>query len=314
MKDRDRDEEVEHVRGRLPPQPVLPNILLFGSHGSGKSSLINMLAGQEASRTSDKGFAAFSTSGYALDAGGRNVVVWDVVGMRRGHGDEISEDAARNLRRLIQNLHGGVNLLVHCVNAKHPDDDWKLNYEAFYRVIGNKKVPIVLVVTGLEDHVPMEEWWKLNEAGMKKRGMTFDGHACITTIRGKPLNNFPGHWYDEQYEQSRMAVRELIKAKLAPAVIIREEGKLAELTELLREQNAKAVSQNGDKDKGKNTRGAGITGRRDVNDGHRSTQDSQWDDDMTDRVEREGRTASLALLGGLFAVFIVLQSGIMSCI
>jgi hypothetical protein len=104
----------------------------------------------------------------------------------------------------------------------------------------------------------------------------------------------------------------LIKAKLDAAVIIREEGKLAELRELLREQNARAVSQNGDK--GKNARVEGTWGSREANGEHRSTQNEQWDDDTADRIEREGRTASLALLGGLFAVFVVLHSGIMSCI
>ena len=59
-----------------------------------------------------------------------------------------------------------------------------------------------------------------------------------------PLKNGHRHWYDEQYEHSRPAVRELIKAKHGAAFFIREEGKLAELRELLREQNAKAASQN----------------------------------------------------------------------
>ncbi|OAX36815.1 hypothetical protein K503DRAFT_656496, partial [Rhizopogon vinicolor AM-OR11-026] len=189
------------------------NILLFGSHGAGKSSLINMLAGQEASRTSDQGHSAFAFSGYAIDVGGREVVLWDVVGLRKkdGDGEAISDDAARNLHYLIQRLHGGVNLLVHCINATRPSDAVEIDYEAFHRIIGGKKVPIVLVVTGLEDEDPMEGWWKMNDAEIKKRGMSFDGHACITTIRGKPLKNGPGHRYDEQYEQSRLAVRELIK-------------------------------------------------------------------------------------------------------
>ena len=310
------EPEHTHVRGRLPPQPVLPNILLFGSHGAGKSSLINMLAGQEASRTSDQGYPVFGHRGYTIDVGGREVVVWDVVGLQlnKEHvdGEAISDDAARNLHHLVRSVHGGLNLLIHCINAKRPNEALDVDYEAFYRIIGGRKVPIVLIVTGLEDQDPMEGWWKLNEAEIKKRGMTFDGHACITAVRGKPLKNGPGYWHDEQYEQSKLAVRELIKAKLGAAVIIREEGKLAELRELLREYNlnAMAVSQNGDK--GKNG-GAGISGSSEVNGGHAGTQ-NEWDEDTADRVEREGRTATLALLGGLFAVFIVLQSGIMSCI
>jgi len=63
------------------------------------------------------------------------------------------------------------------------------NYEAFYRIIGSKKAPIVLVVTGQEDEDPMEGWWRRNEAEMKNRGMRHNGHVCITTIRSKMATN-----------------------------------------------------------------------------------------------------------------------------
>ncbi|KAG0697052.1 hypothetical protein DFH29DRAFT_783490, partial [Suillus ampliporus] len=193
-------------------QPSLPNVLLFGERGAGKSSLINMLASQDVSRLSDPGLAAFASRGYVVDMGGREVVLWDSVGLHKGDDhDAISEGAARNLHGLIQNLHGGLNLLVYCINAARVSEALDVNYDAFYRIIGGKKVPVVLVVTGLENKDPMEGWWKENEAEFKRHGLTFDGHACITTTRGKPLKDGPGHWHDEQYEQSRLAVRELIK-------------------------------------------------------------------------------------------------------
>lgn len=304
------------TRGRLPPQPSRPNVVLFGERGAGKSSLINMLVGQDVSSPSNPDLAPFASRGYAVDVGGREVVVWDSVGLQKGeHHDTLSEGATRNLQGLIQNIHGGLNLLLFCVNAARVSEALGINYDAFYSIIGGKKVPIVLVVTGLEDKDPMEGWWKENEAEFKRHGLTFDGHACITTTRGKPLRDGPGHRHDEQYEQSKLAVKELIKAKLGAAVIIREEGKLAELRELLREQNVNATGQN--TDKGKNGWSLGKTGgTREVHNGYGSTHDEQWESDNngTDRIEREGRTAALALLGGLFAVFICLHSGIVSCV
>jgi len=77
---------------------------------------------------------------------------------------------------MIQRLQRGLN---------RPSEVVEINYEAFYRIIGSKKVPIVLIVTGLEDEVPMEGWWRRNEADMKNRGMTYNGHGCITTTRSK---------------------------------------------------------------------------------------------------------------------------------
>ncbi|KAG2135120.1 hypothetical protein DEU56DRAFT_807938 [Suillus clintonianus] len=263
-----------------------------------------MLVGRDVSNPSDPGLATFASRGYAVDVGGREVVVWETVGLQKGeHHDALSEGAAKNLQGLIQNVHGGLNLLLYCVNAARASEALEVNYDAFFNIIGGKKVPVVLVVTGLENMDPMEGWWKEHEAEFKKHWLTFDGHACITTIRGKPLKDGPGHWHDEQYEQSRLAVKELIKAKLGTPIFVREEGKLAELRELLREQNGTAAGQNADK--GKNGWILGETeGTREVNNGYGSTRDEQPDDDRGDRVEREGRTASLALLGGLFAVFV----------
>ncbi|KAG2753465.1 hypothetical protein P692DRAFT_20797033 [Suillus brevipes Sb2] len=301
------------TRGRLPPQPSRPNVVLFGERGAGKSSLINMLVGQDVSSPSNPSLAAFASRGYAVDVGGREVVVWDSVGLQKGeHHDSLSEGAARNLQGLIQNIHGGLNLLLFCVNATRVSEALGLNYDAFYSIIGSKKVPIVLVVTGLENKDPMEGWWREHEAEFERHGLTFDGHACITTTRGKPLRDGPGHWHDEQYEQSKLAVKELIRAKLGAAIIVREEGKLAELRELLQQQNGIAKGQN--TDKGKNGWSLGETeGAREVHSGYGSTHDEQRDDDRTDRIEREGRTAALALLGGLFAVFVFLHSGVISC-
>lgn len=316
VKDRGEPEPVSAgTRGRLPPQPSRPNVVLFGERKSGKSSLINMLVGRDVSSPSNPDLAAFASRGYAVDVGGREVVVWDSVGLQKGeHHDALSEGAERNLKGLIQNIHGGLNLLLFCVNAANVSKALGINYDAFYSIIGGKKVPVVLVVTGLENKDPMEGWWKEHEAEFERHGLGFDGHACITTTRGKPLKDGPGHWHDEQYEQSKLAVKELIKAKLGAPVIIREEGKLAELRELLREQNGIATGQN--TDKGKNGWSLGETeGTREVHSyrGYGSTHDEQRNDDRADRIEREGRTAAFALLGGLFAVFVFLQSGVITC-
>ena len=75
-----------------------------------------MLAGQDASHDSDRGLPAFANEGYPINVGGREIVMWDVLGLHKGDGgkeqDTISEDAAKNLHHMIQRLQGGVNLLV----------------------------------------------------------------------------------------------------------------------------------------------------------------------------------------------------------
>lgn len=84
-KDRGEPEPANaRTRGRLPPQPSRPNVVLFGERGAGKSSLINMLVGQDVSSPSNPSLAAFASRGYAVDVGGREVVVWDSVGLQKG--------------------------------------------------------------------------------------------------------------------------------------------------------------------------------------------------------------------------------------
>jgi len=149
--------------------------------------------------------------------GGREIVLWDVLGLHKGDEDReqdtIVEDAAKNLHHMVQRLQGGVNLLVHCINSKRPSEAVETNYEAFYLIIGSKKAPIVLVVTGLEDEDPMEGWRRRNEE-------PWDEVQWVCLHHHDPLKNGHEHRYDEQYEQSRQAVRELIKAKLGAPFFI----------------------------------------------------------------------------------------------
>jgi hypothetical protein len=70
-------------------------------------------------------------------------------------------------------------------------------------------VPIVLVVTCLEDQRPeMEEWWKNNEQAILDIGMTFAGHACITTVT---IYEGAGEKLKRRHDQSYQAVCQLIE-------------------------------------------------------------------------------------------------------
>ncbi|KAG2355327.1 P-loop containing nucleoside triphosphate hydrolase protein [Suillus spraguei] len=71
------------------------------------------------------------------------------------------------------------------------------------------RVPIVLVITCLEDQEPgMEDWWKNNERIILDFGMTFAGHACVTTMA---IHEDAGHRLKRRRDQSYHAVRQLIE-------------------------------------------------------------------------------------------------------
>jgi hypothetical protein len=76
---------------------------------------------------------------------------------------------------------GDLHLIIYCVQGERVIRTLRRNYE-FIRSEVKRKVPIVLVVTSLESYEPdMEEWWSVNERVISNVGMTFAGHACVTT-------------------------------------------------------------------------------------------------------------------------------------
>jgi hypothetical protein len=77
---------------------------------------------------------------------------------------------------------GDIHLVVYCVRGERAVRTLRRNYELIRSQVKKKKVPIILVITCLESYKPeMEDWWTVNERTISNLGMTFAGHACITT-------------------------------------------------------------------------------------------------------------------------------------
>jgi hypothetical protein len=88
------------------------------------------------------------------------------------------------LRKLLRTLteQGDLHLIMYCVRSERVIRTLARNYELIHSQV-ERKVPIVLVITCLETYKPdMEEWWRVNERAISNHGMTFAGHACITTV------------------------------------------------------------------------------------------------------------------------------------
>jgi hypothetical protein len=191
--------------------PTLPNILIFGETGTGKSSLINMLAGNEiAGVSSDALGCTFGSQMHEAVINDNPFKLWDTAGLNEGeHGTVPAEQAMQNLQDLVHKLKGGVSLLVYCIRGTRFRDIMQINYDLFCSIICQSNVPVVVVVTGLENESPMESWWHENGAQLNAHGMTFAGHACVTTTKGKQLKSGE-YMFEEEYEESEGKTRELI--------------------------------------------------------------------------------------------------------
>jgi len=83
----------------------------------------------------------------------------------------------------------GIDLLIYCVRGTRIRTALLTNYNLFYSAICRKKVPICLVVTGLENQEGnMDTWWLKNERQFSTLQMYFDNYACVTTLESSVEN------------------------------------------------------------------------------------------------------------------------------
>ena len=121
-----------------------------------------------------------------------------------------SKVAVMTLCDLATRLKGGVHLLLYVVRGPRIEESSLQNYRLFKDVICGGKVPICLIVTGLENEDSPEQWWTDNKRNFDKLGMVFDDQACITATKGRKLKSGE-HVFAEVYEESTKEVEKLLK-------------------------------------------------------------------------------------------------------
>jgi hypothetical protein len=150
--------------------------------------------------------------------GSKKYRFWDTSGLNEGEEGTVPAKAAlSNLHELVAQLsekENGISLLVYCIRGSRLRDIVRVNYDLFWGIICQRKVPIVLVVTGLELEEDMERWWVDNKDELEEMGMTFHGHACVTTTKGK--NDRMGKpMFEKEFRKSETRVRELVESTCA---------------------------------------------------------------------------------------------------
>jgi energy-coupling factor transporter ATP-binding protein EcfA2 len=188
-------------------------IVLFGETGAGKSSLINLMAGETIANTSpDMKRCTMQWKEYSIHFYGESYTVVDTIGLDEPKlGIKGYLESVENAYRLIKELdtRGGIDLLLYCVRAGRVPPMLQSNYRLFHEFFCEKKVPIVLAITKLERERRMEDWWERNHSVFTKYEIQVAGHACVTAA-----DRLDGRHRD-LYEESRITIRNLVQEFIA---------------------------------------------------------------------------------------------------
>ncbi|KAG0704671.1 P-loop containing nucleoside triphosphate hydrolase protein [Suillus ampliporus] len=196
------------------PPDRCKTIVLFGEMGAGKSSLVNLMAGETLALTSpDVQRCTLNWKDYPIEFGGDSYNVFDTRGLEELQlGVKEYLEAVENACRLIKELdkRGGIDLLLFCIRAGRLTATVKSNYRLFHEFLCEKKVPIVLAITHLEtEEKSMEDWWKRNHGAFDRSSIHVAGHACVTAVDKGKLKD------SRRHEESRVAIHNLIKKHTA---------------------------------------------------------------------------------------------------
>ncbi|KAG6331686.1 hypothetical protein ID866_7401 [Astraeus odoratus] len=185
------------------------NVVLAGETGVGKSSLINLIVDRNLARVSNDSFGCTSDiQNYRAVIGRDYFEIWDTPGLDEGVGGTVASATARTkLRTFLRDISKteGIHLLILCTRGWRISRTLQSNYKII-RQATPPDVPIAIVVTGLERHPCMNDWWIKNERELTRLNVTFDDHACLTTI---PENDLP-EAFQGRYLESQEIIHELI--------------------------------------------------------------------------------------------------------
>jgi len=162
--------------------------------------LINLLARNYIAKASSGVFGC-TTPSHCYDispnADHTQYTFWDTAGLNEGEqGTVPTRDDLDLLYDLVKDIRN-INLVMYCVRgARSFTDITRVHYDLFWGIMCEGRVPIVLVVPGLSQESDMDQWWTNYGKDVKGMGMTFEGHACVTTTKGR--NNL----YEREYLQS----------------------------------------------------------------------------------------------------------------
>ncbi|KAG1731284.1 hypothetical protein EDB19DRAFT_1340567 [Suillus lakei] len=139
----------------------LRNFIIFGEAGVGKSSLVNLITGDQLAKSSSGAQSCtLQSTEYPVTFSDPqlNVNLFDTVGLDSPTMNNAGYlDALAKAHELIVSLRnrGGVHGLLFCMKAGRVSNTVQQNYKLFFEFLCQEQVPLALVVTNLENEESM---------------------------------------------------------------------------------------------------------------------------------------------------------------
>ena len=181
------------------------SVVMFGTLGCGKSSIINLLAGEPIAQVSaDVQPCTKRSRWYQVSIGEKRFRLWDTPGFRLAYvGDSSHLLPYEQAHALLRNIADGVNLILLCARK----DEISASLGSLYRLINDflcdGRIRIALVITHLD--TPDEQWWERNKCTISQRTnipVQSIPHVCVTAGQ-------------TDCDQSKQALKELLQTHAA---------------------------------------------------------------------------------------------------
>jgi predicted GTPase len=184
-------------------------VLVFGTTGTGKTSLCNALTGKDRPvSNSAKGvtFVSHTYDQVGIDVG-KSLIITDTAGLNEAESGTVNpQNAIDELIKLLRNSSEGYNLLIHVFRIPRITKSEETNYKFFVKLIADSKIPTILVATGCENNDPMSKWKKDNAHIFSEMGLHYKDIICTCFASGGRMASI----FDELREESSQAVVQAI--------------------------------------------------------------------------------------------------------
>ncbi|CAF1077553.1 unnamed protein product [Didymodactylos carnosus] len=161
-------------------------VLVIGQTGVGKSSLINLMAGEHVAPMSDSAVGCtFDFNVYQVEYNEEMYELIDTIGLNEGSkGTVTHKDALKKLVRFIKQNKRGFNCVIFVMAKGRVFDSFEKNYYLFYKSLLKEDIPALLYVGHCENDVPMSAWLNNSTNVEALASFAFAEKICGTTLEG----------------------------------------------------------------------------------------------------------------------------------